>query len=110
MVETLPVLFPYEYFGTFGSLGLTEIFLTCKTCLHEILTQTLNCFLSGVFRGGAGDNGGRFGEEGTMTGKKCPKGLYGTFCLVSLLVYYVVVTSTLSIYGLPLANSAHLLF
>ncbi|XP_019095487.1 PREDICTED: uncharacterized protein LOC104763029 [Camelina sativa] len=32
-------------------------------------------------RGGAGDNGGRFGEEGTMTGKKCPKGLYGTFCL-----------------------------
>ncbi|CAH2046122.1 unnamed protein product [Thlaspi arvense] len=32
-------------------------------------------------RGGAGDNGGRHGEEGTMTGKKCPKGLYGTFCL-----------------------------
>ncbi|CDY43450.1 BnaAnng07220D [Brassica napus] len=32
-------------------------------------------------RGGAGDNVGRFGEEGTMTGKMCPKGLYGTFCL-----------------------------
>ncbi|CAA7026215.1 unnamed protein product [Microthlaspi erraticum] len=31
--------------------------------------------------GGAGDHGGRFGEKGTMTGKMCPKGLYGTFCL-----------------------------
>ncbi|EOY24117.1 Uncharacterized protein TCM_015803 isoform 1 [Theobroma cacao] len=30
--------------------------------------------------GGAGDNGGLFGDEGTVTGKKCPKGLYGTFC------------------------------
>ncbi|CAK7356223.1 unnamed protein product [Dovyalis caffra] len=30
--------------------------------------------------GGAGGNGGLFGEEGTVTGKKCPKGLYGTFC------------------------------
>ncbi|PON48406.1 MraZ [Trema orientale] len=30
--------------------------------------------------GGAGDNGGLYGEEGTITGRKCPKGLYGTFC------------------------------
>ncbi|GMJ12451.1 hypothetical protein like AT5G47020 [Hibiscus trionum] len=30
--------------------------------------------------GGAGHNGGLFGDEGTVTGKKCPKGLYGTFC------------------------------
>ncbi|XWS38680.1 hypothetical protein CRYUN_Cryun19dG0151800 [Craigia yunnanensis] len=30
--------------------------------------------------GGSGDNGGLFGDEGTVTGKKCPKGLYGTFC------------------------------
>ncbi|KAJ4846828.1 hypothetical protein Tsubulata_004625 [Turnera subulata] len=30
--------------------------------------------------GGAGVNGGLFGEEGTVTGKKCPRGLYGTFC------------------------------
>ncbi|KAH8513976.1 hypothetical protein H0E87_007007, partial [Populus deltoides] len=29
--------------------------------------------------GGAGENGGLFGEEGTVTGKKCPKGLYGQF-------------------------------
>jgi len=32
--------------------------------------------------GGAGDNGGLYGEEGTVTGKKCPEGLYGTFCEV----------------------------
>jgi hypothetical protein len=32
--------------------------------------------------GGAGENGGLFGEDGTVTGKKCPKGLYGTFCKV----------------------------
>ncbi|KAK2999010.1 hypothetical protein RJ639_024507 [Escallonia herrerae] len=31
-------------------------------------------------RGGAGEGGGLRGEEGTVTGKKCPKGLYGTFC------------------------------
>ncbi|CAA6666999.1 unnamed protein product [Spirodela intermedia] len=30
--------------------------------------------------GGAGSNGGYDGEEGTITGKACPKGLYGTFC------------------------------
>lgn len=34
--------------------------------------------------GGAGNNGGFHGEEGTVTGKKCPKGLYGTFCNVCL--------------------------
>ncbi|KAK4802153.1 hypothetical protein SAY86_000356 [Trapa natans] len=30
--------------------------------------------------GGAGANGGSDGEKGTVTGRKCPKGLYGTFC------------------------------
>ncbi|MBA0796604.1 hypothetical protein Gohar_007363, partial [Gossypium harknessii] len=30
--------------------------------------------------GGAGHKGGLFGDEGTVTGKKCPKGLYSTFC------------------------------
>ncbi|KAK1324864.1 hypothetical protein QJS10_CPA01g02858 [Acorus calamus] len=30
--------------------------------------------------GGLGSNGGQHGGEGTITGKKCPKGLYGTFC------------------------------
>ncbi|KAG8374639.1 hypothetical protein BUALT_Bualt10G0016900 [Buddleja alternifolia] len=30
--------------------------------------------------GGAGSGDGVHGEKGTITGKKCPKGLYGTFC------------------------------
>ncbi|KAJ4759142.1 ephrin type-B receptor [Rhynchospora pubera] len=30
--------------------------------------------------GGKGNAGGRSGEDGSITGKKCPKGLYGTFC------------------------------
>lgn len=30
--------------------------------------------------GGAGANGGSDGGKGTITGKKCPAGLYGTFC------------------------------
>ncbi|KAI3892038.1 hypothetical protein MKX03_030872 [Papaver bracteatum] len=32
--------------------------------------------------GGTGKNRGRHGQYGTITGKKCPKGLYGTFCNV----------------------------
>ncbi|KAL0015634.1 hypothetical protein SO802_002703 [Lithocarpus litseifolius] len=31
-------------------------------------------------RGGVGRGQGRAGENGTVTGKACPKGLYGTFC------------------------------
>lgn len=30
--------------------------------------------------GGSGDGGGQHGDEGTITGKKCPKGLFGIFC------------------------------
>ncbi|KAL1354456.1 uncharacterized protein [Arachis hypogaea] len=30
--------------------------------------------------GGAGNEGGHYGQEGTVTGKACPKGLYGIFC------------------------------
>ncbi|KAK6129455.1 hypothetical protein DH2020_036804 [Rehmannia glutinosa] len=32
------------------------------------------------FSGGAGSGDGLRGEKGTITGKRCPKGLYGTFC------------------------------
>ncbi|GFP99148.1 hypothetical protein PHJA_002058700 [Phtheirospermum japonicum] len=32
------------------------------------------------FSGGAGSGDGLRGEKGTVTGKRCPKGLYGTFC------------------------------
>ncbi|XVF52441.1 hypothetical protein PTKIN_Ptkin05aG0018300 [Pterospermum kingtungense] len=39
---------------------------------------TINGFINSS--GGAGDNGGLFGGKGTVTGKKCPEGLYGTFC------------------------------
>ncbi|WOG85697.1 hypothetical protein DCAR_0104888 [Daucus carota subsp. sativus] len=31
-------------------------------------------------RGGTGNSTGLSGEEGTVTGKKCPEGLYGTYC------------------------------
>lgn len=30
--------------------------------------------------GGAGDGGGLSGQKGTVTGRDCPKGLFGTFC------------------------------
>ncbi|KAA8525945.1 hypothetical protein F0562_007955 [Nyssa sinensis] len=30
--------------------------------------------------GGVGDGSGLHGEEGTITGKRCPKGLYGIYC------------------------------
>ncbi|XP_010919832.1 uncharacterized protein [Elaeis guineensis] len=33
-----------------------------------------------ISSGGAGNSGGHRGEDGTITGKKCPEGLYGTFC------------------------------
>ncbi|XP_057449726.1 uncharacterized protein LOC130740994 isoform X1 [Lotus japonicus] len=32
------------------------------------------------YSGGAGDHDGLHGQEGTITGKACPKGLYGIFC------------------------------
>lgn len=35
--------------------------------------------------GGSGNNDGHFGDDGTITGKKCPVGLYGTFCTVWIL-------------------------
>ncbi|CAA2974478.1 transmembrane [Olea europaea subsp. europaea] len=39
-------------------------------------------FVDGMMNnsGGAGSGDGLHGEKGTITGKKCPKGLYGTFC------------------------------
>nr|CAD1844992.1 unnamed protein product [Ananas comosus var. bracteatus] len=38
-----------------------------------------------ISSGGAGNGGGYYGGEGSITGKTCPKGLYGTFCNVCLL-------------------------
>ena len=34
------------------------------------------------YRGGLGGNDRGAGENGTITGKSCPRGLYGTFCEV----------------------------
>lgn len=42
-------------------------------------------FLVVSVSGGAGDDGGCHGNDGTITGKKCPKGLYGTFCKVKFI-------------------------
>lgn len=33
--------------------------------------------------GGSGGDEGGAGENGTVTGKACPEGLFGTFCKVS---------------------------
>jgi len=44
--------------------------------------------------GGAGANGGSDGEKGTITGKKCPAGLYGTFCEVLKFCSLLVIVNT----------------
>jgi hypothetical protein len=48
--------------------------------------------------GGAGDNGGFHGQEGTITGKACPKGLYGIFCEVCSTVFYFFILFYLFMY------------
>ena len=40
--------------------------------------------------GGSGRSEGHPGEEGTITGKECPEGLYGTFCEVGFCVFLLV--------------------
>lgn len=47
-------------------------------------------FFSFHGRGGFGRGQGRAGENGTVTGKACPKGLYGIFCQVVLKYYHVL--------------------
>lgn len=44
-------------------------------------------FDNGVYyyRGGLGSDESSDGENGTVTGKACPKGLYGIFCKVGFL-------------------------
>ena len=37
-----------------------------------------------MVRGGKGAHQGGAGENGTLTAKACPKGLYGIFCEVGL--------------------------
>lgn len=58
-------------------------------------------------RGGVGRDQGGAGEDGTVTGKDCPKGLYGTFCEVCLncldIVRMSMVGVSLSPFPLPLS-------
>lgn len=41
-------------------------------------------------RGGMGGDQGGTGENGTVTAKPCPKGLYGTFCEVGYNYKFVI--------------------
>lgn len=45
--------------------------------------------------GGIGGDQGEAGDNGTITGKACPKGLYGTFCKVHLPSSSVYIVSTI---------------
>lgn len=38
-------------------------------------------------RGGTGSDNGHAGKDGSLTGKECPKGLYGVFCEVSIFLF-----------------------
>lgn len=39
-------------------------------------------------RGGFGRGQGHTGDNGTITGKACPEGLYGIFCEVDLQIHF----------------------
>jgi len=52
--------------------------------LVEFCNIFCNSLLSLFVRGGISKGQGFAGENGTITGKDCPKGLYGTFCKVAL--------------------------
>ena len=49
----------------------------------ELIIEDFSCFSALIcFRGGVGSYHGSDGENGTITGKACPRGLYGIFCEV----------------------------
>ena len=50
----------------------------------QIHTSGVNSSVNYILRGGLGKDGGGSGGNGTVTGKACPKGLYGVFCKVAL--------------------------
>lgn len=45
----------------------------------NIYSNIISCLFH---RGGLGGHEGHMGENGTVSGKSCPKGLYGIFCEV----------------------------
>uniref|UniRef100_A0A0E0DMX3 DUF8003 domain-containing protein n=1 Tax=Oryza meridionalis TaxID=40149 RepID=A0A0E0DMX3_9ORYZ len=59
------------------------------------LTFPLEMIIFPLQRGGTVDGQGFPGENGTVTGKDCPKGLYGTFCKACPLGTYKNITGSL---------------
>lgn len=53
--------------------------------LFGICASVFHCTLYYLGRGGIGRGQDYVGENGTVTGKACPKGLYGIFCQVTSL-------------------------
>jgi hypothetical protein len=89
------IWFSLHYYHHFG---LYEIRQALSPPFFSFFPFLPNC------RGGFGKGQGRAGENGTVTGKACPKGLFGTFCevdsinisfnfLTSFKVYVVLVMS-----------------
>ena len=67
-------------------------------CYHHFGLREIRQALSFSFffffffgRGGIGRGHGRSGENGTVTGKVCPRGLYGIFCEVDFPSAYRVI-------------------
>ncbi|TVU17139.1 hypothetical protein EJB05_33155 [Eragrostis curvula] len=54
-----------------------------------------------IARGGASEGKGLPGSDGTVTGKDCPKGLYGTFCKECPLGTYKNITGSSKLFCLP---------
>jgi hypothetical protein len=53
-----------------------------------------------LYSGGMSNGPGFPGENGTVTGRACPKGLYGTFCKVTYKDYELTSRAELSGYRL----------
>ena len=71
---------------------VTPMFVTVGSDTHSWSDWvfTLHCW------GGLGRDKGHAGENGTVSGKACPKGLYGIFCEVVYLVLDIVILSVFS--------------
>lgn len=78
--------------------------MLANVCLSKQYFVTELVYFSIYYSGGTGDGGGLRGEEGTITGRKCPKGLYGTFCAVifhATLIRYCILSYVYNKYLLP---------
>lgn len=66
----------FHFGASFSFILCYCIFLILFTFLPEVLHETF------LHRGGFGGSQSLMGEDGTVSGKACPKGLYGIFCEV----------------------------